>query len=125
MSTHSTSTPSPRRAGRTVAIAALVTAAVVAVTGGVVLTVDANRAASASSSSSHGSDTVRTLQQELADLNFYNGPITGHMGTQTIDAIKDLQAAAHLPQTGVMNSQTRAALITFLAQGDNVMGSSS
>jgi peptidoglycan hydrolase-like protein with peptidoglycan-binding domain len=114
---------SPRRPGRVVAIAALVTAAVVAVTGGVVLTVDANRAASASSASQHTqpSDSIKALQQELAELNFYDGPITGYEGPQTIAAIQNLQRAAHLPQTGQMNSETRAALLQFLAQGDNQM----
>jgi peptidoglycan hydrolase-like protein with peptidoglycan-binding domain len=110
-----------------VAIAALVTAAVVAVTGGVVLTVDANRAASAASSSSghhKPSDAIRTLQAELGELNFYDGPVTGYEGPQTIAGIENLQRAAHLPQTGQMNSETRAALLHYLAQGDNQMSSS-
>jgi peptidoglycan hydrolase-like protein with peptidoglycan-binding domain len=122
--THSSSTPSGAyRPGRVVAIAALVTAAVVAVTGGVVLTVDANRAASAASSSSHHqpSDAVRTLQAELGELNFYDGPVTGYEGPQTIAGIENLQRAAHLPQTGQMNGETRTALLQYLTQGDNQM----
>ena len=38
------------------------------------------------------------LQQELGQLNYYEGPNDGIMGPQTIAAIKDLQRQAGLPQ---------------------------
>ena len=71
------------------------------------------------------SAAVVTLQQELGQLNYYQGPDDGIMGPQTIAAIKDLQRDAHLPQTGVMDAATSAALANFLAHGNNQMGGNS
>jgi hypothetical protein len=67
------------------------------------------------------SAAVQKLQQQLGQLNYYEGPVDGMMGPQTVAAIKDLQRDAHLPQTGVMNSATQAALANFLAHGNNQM----
>ena len=61
------------------------------------------------------------LQQELGQLNYYEGPDDGIMGPQTIQAIKYLQRDARLPQTGQMNAATQAALANFLAHGNNQM----
>ena len=68
------------------------------------------------------SATVVKLQQELGQLNYYEGPVDGIMGPQTIQAIKYLQRDAGLPQTGQMNAATQAALANFLAHGNNHMG---
>ncbi|HEY0812620.1 MAG TPA: peptidoglycan-binding domain-containing protein [Pseudonocardia sp.] len=68
------------------------------------------------------SAAVETLQRELGQLNYYEGPITGTMTTQTEQAITYLQRDAHLPQTGTMNAATQAALVHFLATGNNQMG---
>ena len=70
----------------------------------------------------HPSAAVMQLQRELGQLNYYEGPVDGLMGPQTIAAIKDLQRDAHLPQTGQMNAATQAALANFLAHGNNQMG---
>ena len=67
------------------------------------------------------SAAVVKLQQELGQLNYYEGPDDGIMGPQTIQAIKYLQRDAHLPQTGQMNAATEAALANFLAHGNNQM----
>ena len=67
------------------------------------------------------SAAVVKLQQELGQLNYYEGPDDGIMGPQTIEAIKYLQRDAHLPQTGQMNAATQAALANFLAHGNNQM----
>ena len=67
------------------------------------------------------SAAVAKLQQELGQLNYYNGPTNGIMGPQTVQAIKYLQRDAHLPQTGQMNPATQAALAYFLAHGNNHM----
>jgi peptidoglycan hydrolase-like protein with peptidoglycan-binding domain len=67
------------------------------------------------------SASVEKLQRELGQLNYYEGPVDGYLGPQTVAAIKDLQRDAHLPQTGVMNSATQAALASFLAHGNNQM----
>jgi peptidoglycan hydrolase-like protein with peptidoglycan-binding domain len=69
------------------------------------------------------SAAVQKLQQELGQLNYYEGPVDGVMGPQTIAAIKDLQRQANLPQTGTMNAATTAALANYLAHGNNNMNS--
>jgi peptidoglycan hydrolase-like protein with peptidoglycan-binding domain len=69
------------------------------------------------------SAAISTLQRELAQLNYYEGPITGIMNSQTTQAITYLQRDAHLPQTGTMNAATEHALANFLAHGNNQMGS--
>jgi putative peptidoglycan binding protein len=67
------------------------------------------------------SAAVEKLQRELGPLNYYEGPVDGIMGPQTIQAITYLQRDAHLPQTGQMNAATEAALAIFLAHGNNQM----
>ncbi len=67
------------------------------------------------------SAAVVKLQQELGQLNYYEGQDDGIMGPQTIQAITYLQRDAHLPQTGQMNAATHAALANFLAHGNNQM----
>ena len=64
---------------------------------------------------------MKKLQQELGQLNYYEGSVDGIMGPQTIAAIKDLQRQANLPQTGTMNAATQAALANYLANGNNQM----
>jgi peptidoglycan hydrolase-like protein with peptidoglycan-binding domain len=65
------------------------------------------------------------LQRELGQLNYYEGPITGTMNQQTVQAITYLQRDAHLPQTGTMNAATQSALTHMLATGNNQMGGNS
>jgi hypothetical protein len=67
------------------------------------------------------SASVKKLQQELGQLNYYEGSVDGLMGPQTIAAIKDLQRQANLPETGTMNPATQAALANYLANGNNQM----
>jgi hypothetical protein len=67
------------------------------------------------------SASVKKLQQELGQLNYYEGPVDGLMGPQTTAAIQDLQRQAGLPQTGTMNPATQAALDHYLAHGNNQM----
>ena len=67
------------------------------------------------------SASVKKLQQELGQLNYYEGPVDGIMGPQTSAAIKDLQRQAGLAQTGTMNAATQAALDNFLVHGNNQM----
>lgn len=69
------------------------------------------------------SAAIETLQKDLGQLNYYEGPVTGVMNAQTTHAITYLQRDAHLPQTGTMNAATQAALANFLANGNNQMGS--
>ena len=67
------------------------------------------------------SAAVKTLQQQLGQLNYYEGPVDGIMGPQTTAAIKDLQRQAGLPQTGTMTPATQTALTHYLAHGNNQM----
>jgi putative peptidoglycan binding protein len=67
------------------------------------------------------SASVKKLQQELGQLNYYEGAVDGIMGPQTTAAVKDLQRQANLPQTGTMNAATQAALNNYLAHGNNQM----
>ena len=71
------------------------------------------------------SASVMQLQRQLAQLNYYQGPVDGLMGPQTIAAVQDLQRQAGLPQTGQMNAATQAALASYLAHGNNQMGGNS
>jgi hypothetical protein len=71
----------------------------------------------------HPSAAVETLQRELGQLNYYEGPVTGYLNAQTTQAITYLQRDAHLPQTGTMDAATTQALEQFLAHGNNQMGS--
>jgi peptidoglycan hydrolase-like protein with peptidoglycan-binding domain len=68
------------------------------------------------------SAAITTLQQELGQLNYYEGPVTGLMNAQTTQAITYLQRDAGLPQTGKMNAATQAALAKMLVSGNNQMG---
>ena len=67
------------------------------------------------------SQATKTLQSQLAQLNYYNGPISGYWNSDTTNAVDFLQASAHLPQTGSMNTATQAALNYQLAHGGNQM----
>jgi Putative peptidoglycan binding domain len=71
------------------------------------------------------SASVKKLQQELGQLNYYQGPVDGVMGPQTTAAIADLQRQAGLPQTGTMNAATQKALGNYLAHGNSQMGGNS
>jgi peptidoglycan hydrolase-like protein with peptidoglycan-binding domain len=71
------------------------------------------------------SAAIETLQKELGQLNYYEGPVTGVMNAQTTQAITYLQRDAHLPQTGRMDAATQAALANFLTTGNNQMGGDS
>jgi peptidoglycan hydrolase-like protein with peptidoglycan-binding domain len=68
------------------------------------------------------SPTIRLLQQQLAQLNYYEGPINGIDSPQVHQAIEYLQRDAHLPQTGILTPATQTALSTMLVNGNSQMG---
>ncbi|MET1008167.1 MAG: peptidoglycan-binding domain-containing protein, partial [Propionibacteriaceae bacterium] len=143
-----TQSRTPKTSRRLVAAIVAGGVAIAGLTAGITLTLDSPSAhaqtSSTSSSSStdthggssahHGSSThhshhavtpsqsVKTLQSQLAQLNYYDGPISGYWNTATTNAVDSLQASAHLPQTGTMNTATQAALDYQLVHGDNQMG---
>ena len=69
----------------------------------------------------HPSDEVKQLQEALAQLDFYDGPIDGYRNDQTKQAITDLQREAGLAQTGQMNVASWSALTKMLVEGNNQM----
>lgn len=64
-------------------------------------------------------DAVReytiALQEALAELGLYDGEIDGVYGPQTVAAVKALQKANGLPETGAVDRATEAALRAGLA----------
>ncbi|MBM3664280.1 MAG: peptidoglycan-binding protein, partial [Actinobacteria bacterium] len=52
----------------------------------------------------------KEIQQDLADLGFYSGPVNGIYGPLTTAAVKKFQARATLPVDGVAGPQTMAAI---------------
>jgi peptidoglycan hydrolase-like protein with peptidoglycan-binding domain len=53
-------------------------------------------------------DSVAGIQQLLADLGFYSGPIDGVMSRETVEAIKGLQRELGVPETGILDAATFA-----------------
>lgn len=53
---------------------------------------------------------VKKLQRCLAACNYYKGLLDGVYGVSTKNAVKKLQKAKHLQQTGIATSQTIAAM---------------
>ena len=145
--THATPAPAPSTTGRTVLISLGSAVAGAAVVAGLAFGLGAFGSAAPttsgattpavvpSSSTAHHhvtpvtpvapSETIIVLQRELGQLNYYEGPVTGTMNEQTVQAITYLQRDAHLPQTGTMNAATQSALQHMLATGNNQMGGNS
>jgi peptidoglycan hydrolase-like protein with peptidoglycan-binding domain len=55
-------------------------------------------------------DYTKKVQQTLRDKGYDPGPIDGHMGTQTRDAISQYQKAENLPVTGHLDAETAGKL---------------
>ncbi len=53
---------------------------------------------------------TRSLQQDLREAGFYNGPVTGEFDAATIAALKTFQESAGLPQDGIAGAQTHLAI---------------
>jgi peptidoglycan hydrolase-like protein with peptidoglycan-binding domain len=64
---------------------------------------------------------VETIQRELGQLNYYEGPVNGVMTPQTVQAIEYLQRDAKLPQNGYFDQVTYLALQNMLQNGNNQM----
>lgn len=55
-------------------------------------------------------DKVYEIQQKLKQWGYYSGPIDGHYGPATFEAVKKFQARNGLAVDGTVGSQTAAAL---------------
>jgi hypothetical protein len=55
-------------------------------------------------------DSVMAVQQKLARLGYYRGPVDGIMGPQTRQAIRSLQSVEKLPVTGLVDGATLKGL---------------
>ena len=65
--------------------------------------------------------SVAALQHELAQLNYYEGPIDGVAGAATLAAITDFQRANGLAADGVAGATTMAKIHQQLVTGDSQM----
>ena len=52
----------------------------------------------------------KEVQEDLADLGFYDGPVNGVYGPRTTAAVKRFQARAGLPVDGIVGTQTMGAI---------------
>ena len=52
----------------------------------------------------------KEVQEDLADLGFYDGPVNGVYGPRTTAAVKRFQARAGLPVDGIAGTQTMGAI---------------
>jgi hypothetical protein len=55
-------------------------------------------------------DNIKKVQQTLRDKGFDPGPIDGHMGSQTREAISQYQKSENLPVTGHLDAETAGKL---------------
>ncbi len=76
----------------------------------------------ASSPSGHAQAAwVTALQRQLGQLNYYEGPVDGVLGPQTLAAITDFQRANGLTADGVVGPSTMAKISHQLKTGDSQM----
>ncbi len=64
---------------------------------------------------------VTALQRQLGQLNYYEGPVDGVLGPQTLAAITDFQRANGLTADGVVGPSTMARISQQLETGDSQM----
>ena len=62
---------------------------------------------------------VKEVQEDLADLGFYDGPINGVYGPRTTAAVKRFQARTGLPVDGIAGPQTMGAINLALGNDSN------
>lgn len=53
---------------------------------------------------------VTEIQDKLAKLSFYDGPIDGSWGPRTTSAVRDFQSSRDMKETGMPNAETLVAL---------------
>ncbi|MDO5377002.1 MAG: peptidoglycan-binding protein [Clostridia bacterium] len=68
-------------------------------------------------------EEIKTIQTALTELDLYYVEITGHFGKRTAAAVKKFQKKVGLPQTGIVDNDTRELL--YLRAGVTSSGSGS
>ena len=71
------------------------------------------------------SDDVRTLQQNLKTLGYYDGSVTGNFGRLTKEAVYNFQKANGLSADGVAGAKTLSSISGKLSGNSSSSGSSS
>lgn len=66
--------------------------------------------------SAAGNMTAEDIQRALKNANFYNGPIDGKIGPNTLKAIIEFQKANSLKADGIAGQKTKALLVKYLSQ---------
>ena len=86
-----------------------------------------NAAANSSGLLKYGvrSDAVRTLQQNLKTLGYYDGSVTGNFGRLTKEAVYNFQKANGLSADGVAGAKTLSSISGKLSGNSSSNGSSS
>ena len=71
------------------------------------------------------SDAVLKLQQDLSNLGYYSGTISGHFGSKTEAAVMSFQKANGLSADGIAGSKTLAKIATALGNSSSSSSSNS
>lgn len=61
------------------------------------------------------SSVVKSLQEDLHKLGYFNGPDTGYFGSETLAAVKSFQKAQKLTTDGIVGSHTWSAIDSAMA----------
>lgn len=70
-------------------------------------------------------EEIKTIQTALTELDLYYVEITGHFGKRTAAAVKKFQKKVGLPQTGIVDNDTRELLYLRAGVTSSSSGSSS
>ncbi len=62
--------------------------------------------------------SVSRLQQDLRQLGYFNGPVSGYFGLDTQQAVIKFQQASRLPADGVVGSRTIQAILIRRGEGE-------
>ena len=66
-------------------------------------------------------DQVKTLQEKLKILGFYNAMITGSFGLSTLEGVKAFQKEYNLDVTGIVDKETWQLLFSLTERADDMM----
>jgi peptidoglycan hydrolase-like protein with peptidoglycan-binding domain len=79
-----------------------------------------NQNSDSDSSETDLTEAIAVIQQEMADLGYYTGPIDGVYGPATTDAVKAMQAECGLAQDGLYGPDTHQCLIDLGGDAEEI-----